>query len=125
MNAAVDVAIVGGGQAGLATSWHLKQTGGDHVVLEAGHVAETWRSRRWDSFCLVTPNWSVTLPGATYAGPDPDGFMPLAELVDYFQAWADTFGAPVQGSSPVSSVGADGEGFVLSVPSGQVDAKTV
>jgi putative flavoprotein involved in K+ transport len=125
MNTSVDVAIIGAGQAGLATSWYLRQANIDHVVLEAGRVAETWRTRRWDSFCLVTPNWSVRLPGAKYAGPDPDGFMPLAELVDYFQAWADSFGAPVQGSSPVSSVGADGEGFVLSVPSGQLDAKTV
>jgi len=52
----VEVAIVGAGQAGLATSWYLKQAGVEHVVLEAGRVAETWRSRRWDSFCLVTPN---------------------------------------------------------------------
>ncbi|HET7339336.1 MAG TPA: NAD(P)-binding domain-containing protein [Candidatus Dormibacteraeota bacterium] len=92
----VKVAIIGAGQAGLATSWYLKQAGVEHVVLEAGRVAETWRTRRWDSFCLVTPNWSVKLPGATYAGPHPDGFMSLTELIDYFQRWADSFHAPIE-----------------------------
>jgi putative flavoprotein involved in K+ transport len=125
MKSTVDVAIIGAGQAGLATSWHLKQAGIDHVVLEAGRVAETWRSRRWDSFCLVTPNWSVQLPGAKYDGPDPDGFMPLAELVDYLQAWADSFGTPVQENSPVTSVETDGGGFVLSLPSGRLKARRV
>ncbi len=104
MTESVDVAIIGGGQAGLATSWYLTQAGVDHVVLEGGNVAETWRTRRWDSFCLVTPNWSVKLPGAAYAGPDPDGFMPLEELIDYIQSWADSFGAPVRGQCTVSSL---------------------
>ena len=72
----MDVAIVGGGQSGLATSWFLKQAGVDHVVLEAGRIAETWRSRRWDSFCLVTPNWSVKLPGGHYPGPAPVALAP-------------------------------------------------
>src|ERR1700694_2384454 len=121
----VDVAIVGAGQAGLATSWYLSQAGVDHVVLEAGRVAETWRSRRWDSFCLVTPNWSVQLPGATYAGPDPDGYMPLAKLVDYVQAWADSFDAPVVASCQVAALEADDGGFVLSLPSGKLEARSV
>jgi putative flavoprotein involved in K+ transport len=88
MTESVDVAVVGGGQAGLATSWHLTQAGVGHVVLEAGRIADTWRNRRWDSFCLVTPNWAVKLPGAVYAGDEPDGFMTLAELIDFFEAWA-------------------------------------
>src|SRR5207302_2943977 len=96
MTSGVDVAIIGAGQAGLATSWFLTRAGVDHVVLDAGRVAETWRTRRWDSFCLVTPNWGVNLPGANYRGPDPNGFMPLTEIVDYFQGWADSFQAPVQ-----------------------------
>jgi putative flavoprotein involved in K+ transport len=125
MKDSVDVAVIGGGQAGLATSWHLSQANVDHVVLEAGRVAETWRTRRWDSFCLVTPNWTVKLPGATYAGPDPDGFMPLAELVGYFQGWAESFDAPVEEKTRVSSVEADGSGFVLSLPSGTLKARRV
>jgi putative flavoprotein involved in K+ transport len=120
-----NVAIVGAGQAGLATSWYLKQLGVDHVVLESGRVAETWRSRRWDSFCLVTPNWSVKLPGAEYAGPDPDGYMTCSELVDYFQRWADGFHAPVEESRPVSSLDADGDGFVLTTSRGNLRARSV
>jgi len=121
----VDVAIIGGGQAGLATSWHLTQAGIDHVVLEAGRVAETWRSRRWDSFCLVTPNWTVQLPGAKYVGPDPDGFMSLAQLVAHFQDWADSFDAPVEGNCAVTSLAADSGGFVISMPSGKLKARRV
>jgi cation diffusion facilitator CzcD-associated flavoprotein CzcO len=125
MNRSVDVAIVGGGQAGLATSWYLTQATVDHVVLESGRVAETWRSRRWDSFCLVTPNWSVQLPGGTYAGLDPDGFMPLAELVGHFESWADSFDAPVVGNTTVTRLEPDDGGFRLSVPSGTIRARTV
>jgi putative flavoprotein involved in K+ transport len=125
LKTSVDVAIIGAGQAGLATSWYLQQANIDHVVLEAGRVAETWRTRRWDSFCLVTPNWSVMLPGATYAGPDPNGFMPLAELVDYFKSWADSFEAPVEEDCRVEAVEADGERFVLSLPSGDLRARRV
>ena len=67
------------------------------MVLEAVRVAETWRSRRWDSFCLVTPNWSVMLPGdGRYAGADPDGFLPRNSLVEHIERWADGFGAPVR-----------------------------
>ena len=124
MKSNVDVAIVGAGQAGLATSWHLKQAGVDHVILEAGRVAETWRSRRWDSFCLVTPNWSVKLPGAK-DGADPDGFMPLAELVAHFQGWADSFHAPVEQNCAVKSLELDGGGFLLSLPSGTLKARRV
>ena len=121
----VEVAIVGAGQAGLATSWFLEQAGVDHVVLEAGRVAETWRSRRWDSFCLVTPNWTVKLPGGEYSGADPDGYMDLAELVDHFQKWADSFHAPVRGGSEVTAVEAEGDRFELSVPGGEIRARSV
>lgn len=64
-----DVVVVGGGQAGLAMSYQLKQSQVPHVVLEAAQVGESWRARRWDSFCLVTPNWTVTLPGAMTMRP--------------------------------------------------------
>ena len=121
----LDVAIIGAGQAGLATSWYLKQAGVDHVIHEAGRVAETWRSRRWDSFCLVTPNWSVALPGAKYAWPDPDGYMNLQELTDYFQRWADSFHAPVRQGCSVETLEADGEKFLLTTPAGNVRARTV
>ena len=122
----VDVAIIGAGQAGLATSWHLRQAGVDHLVLEGGRVGETWRSRRWDSFCLVTPNWSVQLPGAPYKGPDPDGFMPLAELVEHLDEWAASFRAPVHEHTPVLQLEPDaGGGFLLTMPDEKLRARNV
>jgi putative flavoprotein involved in K+ transport len=78
----VDVAVVGAGQAGLATSHSLTRAGIEHVVLERGRVAETWRGR-WDSFRLVIPNWTLQLPDHHYDGPDPDGYMPKADVVAY------------------------------------------
>src|SRR5260370_19118273 len=125
MDSDVNVAIIGAGRAGVATSWYLKQANVDHVALETGRVAETWRSRRWDSFCLVPPNWSVTLPGGKYDGPDPDGYMNLPELVDHFQRWADSFHAPVQGGCSVAALDADGGNFLLTTSSGKIRARTV
>src|SRR6202163_1772195 len=122
MKGSVDVAIIGAGQAGLATSWYLKQANVDHVVLEAGRVAETWRSRRWDSFCLVTPNWSVRLPGAKQV-PDPDGFLPLADLIYYFQSWAGSFDVPVEENCSVTKLEADDGTFLLTTSSGVVKAR--
>jgi len=71
--------VIGAGQAGLAASWWLVNRGVDHVVLERGRVAEKWRSQRWDSFTLLSPNWQTRLPGHAYAGPDPNGFMSGAQ----------------------------------------------
>ena len=75
----VEVAVVGGGQAGLATSHELTLRGVDHVVLERGEIGQTWRDR-WDSFCLVTPNWSVRLPEHPHEGDDPDSYLPRDEI---------------------------------------------
>ena len=125
MTGKVDVAIIGGGQAGLATSWYLTQEGVDHVILEAGRVAETWRSRRWDSFCLVTPNWSVRLPGAAYTGPDPDGFMPLVEIIDHMETWAASFDAPVEEGAHVDSLEKADRGFRIRLGERTLNAKNV
>jgi putative flavoprotein involved in K+ transport len=83
---AVRVAVVGAGQAGLAAGHELRELGVEHVVLERGRIGETWRGR-WDSFCLVTPNWTVQLPGGRYDGPDPDGFMPRDEVVAFLERY--------------------------------------
>jgi putative flavoprotein involved in K+ transport len=77
----VDTIVIGAGQAGLAASFFLTQHGREHVVLERGSVGETWRSQRWDGFCLNTPNWTLQLPGAAYGGDEPDAFAPLADVI--------------------------------------------
>lgn len=120
-----DVAIIGAGQAGLSTSWYLKQLGVDHVVLESGRVAETWRSRRWDSFCLVTPNWSVRLPGGEYMGPEPDGFMAKPELISHFERWTAGFAPPLRGGCTVNAVDAEDGGFRLTTSGGEIRARNV
>lgn len=91
-----DVVIVGGGQAGLSMSYCLKRLGVDHVVLEKHRIGHEWRERRWDSFCLVTPNWQCQLPGFPYRGSDPHGFMLKDEIVRYVEDYAHFFDAPVR-----------------------------
>ena len=73
--------VIGAGQAGLAMSRCLTDRGVSHVVLERGRIGERWRSERWDSLRLLTPNWQSRLPGFRYEGPDPDGYMTMAEVV--------------------------------------------
>ena len=87
--------IIGGGQAGLSASYHLKTRGIEHVVLEKHRIAHAWRDQRWDSFCLVTPNWQCRLPDFPYAGDDPDGYMLKDEIVDYLEAFAESFAPPI------------------------------
>lgn len=103
----IDTIVVGGGQAGLSASWHLKQAGRDHVVLDRGQIGDTWRNR-WDSFCLVTPNQLCQLPGFPYDGDDPDGFMLRDQIVDYVERFAKSFGPPYQGAVEIERVGASG-----------------
>ena len=96
MKEQVQTIVIGAGQAGLATSWHLKQRGLEHIVLERGRVGDTWRSRRWDSFRLLVTNRMCQLPGFGYTGSEPDGFMYRDEVVDFFDAYAASFDAPVR-----------------------------
>ncbi len=88
--------VIGGGQAGLSMSWCLKQRRINHVVFEKNRIGESWRTKRWDSFCLVTPNWQCQLPGFPYAGPDPNGFMVRDEIVGYIESYARSFEPPVR-----------------------------
>lgn len=99
-----DVVIVGGGQAGLAMSRCLSGRAIDHVVLERGRVAERWRSERWDSLSLLTPNWMTRLPGFQYEGPDPDGFMTAPETVVFFERYAASWPAPVETGTAVTAI---------------------
>ena len=97
MSEFIETIIVGGGQAGLAISYYLKQEGRDHLVLErAPAIANAWRNQRWDSFTLVTPNFQVRMPGAEYDGNDPYGFMSLREVVKYFDDYVQRYRLPVR-----------------------------
>jgi putative flavoprotein involved in K+ transport len=106
-----DTVIIGAGQAGLAMSRCLTDRSIDHVVLERGRVAERWRTERWDSLRLLTPNWMSRLPGWSYTGPDHHGFMTAAQVVTYFQDYAHASAAPVEEESAVERLRADGAGF--------------
>ena len=121
----IGTVVIGGGQAGLSVSRGLTQAGVEHAVLERGRVAETWRGR-WDSFCLVTPNWSVQLPGHPYDGDDPDGFMPRDELVAYLERYAAAVEAPVREGVEVSSLRQHPDGgFELQSSAGDIVASNV
>lgn len=98
------VIIVGGGQAGLSVSWGLKARGIDHLVFEQHRVGHAWRDKRWDSFCLVTPNWQCQLPGFPYAGGDPDGFMKKDEVVAYIEGFARAVDPPLREGVRVTRV---------------------
>ncbi|MFN7762963.1 MAG: MSMEG_0569 family flavin-dependent oxidoreductase [Pseudanabaena sp.] len=90
------VVIVGGGQAGLSISYCLKERGLDHIIFEKNQIANAWRSQRWDSFCLVTPNWQCQLPGYPYKGNEPEGFIKKDEIVAYIENYARSFNPPIQ-----------------------------
>ncbi|MFZ4727549.1 MAG: MSMEG_0569 family flavin-dependent oxidoreductase [Pseudanabaena sp.] len=90
------VVIVGGGQAGLSMSYCLKERGLDHIVFEKNQIANAWRSQRWDSFCLVTPNWQCQLPGYPYKGKEPEGFIKKDEIVAYIENYARSFNPPIK-----------------------------
>lgn len=120
-----DVLVIGGGQAGLAMSHCLASRGIDHVVLERGRTAERWRSERWDSLRLLTPNWMSRLPGWRYRGDDPDGYMTMAELARYFDAYASSFAAPLLTHTAVERVTRQGDRFAVRTNTGDWLARAV
>jgi putative flavoprotein involved in K+ transport len=120
-----DVLVIGGGQAGLAMSHCLTGHGIDHVVLERGRTAERWRSERWDSLRLLTPNWMSRLPGWRYRGDDPDGYMTMAELARYFDDYARSFAAPLQTQTAVEHVSPEGDAFAVHTNRGHWLARAV
>ena len=120
-----DVVIIGAGQAGLAMSRCLSDRGIGHIVLERGQVAERWRTARWDSLRLLTPNWQSRLPGFHYDGPDPDGFMSMGEVVHYLERYAESFNAPVESGTRVTRVVATDGGFRITSDRGEWSARAV
>jgi putative flavoprotein involved in K+ transport len=106
------VVVIGAGQSGLAMSRCLADRSIDHVVLERNDVANSWRTERWDSLRLLTPNWQCRLPGAEYDGDDPDGFMTMPEVAGWLTEYAKAISAPVECGTTVTSVlpGSGGDG---------------
>lgn len=128
MNTTVESVVIGGGQAGLATSYHLNQRGREHIVLEqTAQAGNAWRNDRWDSFTLVTPNWSFRLPGAEYQGSAPDGFMPRDEVVARFEQYVECFHLPVRYGVKVTSVeqNAEGHGYLVRTDEASIETRNV
>jgi len=122
----VGTIVIGGGQAGLSVSRLLRKHRREHLVLDRGNVGDTWR-RRWDSFCLVTPNSFCRLPGFPYHGDDPGGFMQRDEIVAYVEKFADSFDPPLRNGVEVFRVGlsANSSRFKIETSQGTFEAENV
>jgi putative flavoprotein involved in K+ transport len=117
------VVVIGAGQAGLSMSRCLHDRGIEHVVLDRGRVGERWRSQRWDSFTLLSPNWQVRLPRHGYGGPEPEGFMTGAQIVAFLEAYARD--APVRTGVEVQTVTPSGHGWRVDTDQGVFGARQV
>jgi putative flavoprotein involved in K+ transport len=117
--------VIGAGHCGLAMSRCLSDRSIDHVVLERREVANSWRTERWDSLRLLTPNWQCRLPGVAYDGDDPDGFMTMPEVVDFITMYAKTIAAPVQTGTTVTSLQRTDDGYRVTTDQGEWQCRTV
>ncbi len=119
------VVIIGAGQAGLAMSHCLTGRGVDHILLEQGTVAHAWRTQRWDSLRLLTPNWMTRLPGFSYRGGDPDGYLTAAGVAHFLDGYRRSFDAPVRHGTRVTEVRRHGSGFVVETDQGSWQCRAV
>ena len=117
--------VVGAGHAGLAVSHCLAARGIDHVVIERGEVAHSWRTERWQSLRLLTPNWQTRVPGLAYDGDDPDGFMTMAEVVAFIERYARLVDPPLETGTTVESLTASGDGYEVVTDRGTWRSPTV
>jgi putative flavoprotein involved in K+ transport len=117
--------VIGAGHAGLAVSACLAERSIDHVVLERGHVANSWRTERWDSLRLLTPNWLSRLPGLVYDGDDADGFMTMNEVIAFVDRYAHEIAAPVQAETTVTSVRRVDAGYAVATDQGEWRCRAV
>ena len=117
--------VVGAGHGGLAFSRCLSDRSIDHVLLERGEVASSWRTERWDSLRLLTPNWQCRLPGHAYDGDDPDGYMTMPEVVEFIAAYAEAIDAPVQTGTTVTSVSQTARGYRVVTDQGEWQCSTI
>ncbi|HEX6301445.1 MAG TPA: NAD(P)-binding domain-containing protein [Acidimicrobiia bacterium] len=121
----IPTVVIGAGHAGLAVSRLLTERDVDHLVLERGEVANTWRHERWDSLRLLTPNWQARLPGFAYSGDDPDGFMTMDEVVAFIDAYASVVDAPLETGVNVSSVRRNDDRYQVAANGRAWDADSV
>ena len=121
----VTTVVVGAGHNGLALSHCLAGYGIDHVILERGEVANSWRTQRWDSLRLLTPNWMTRLPGRAYEGEDPDGYLSAAQFVEFVTSYAATVTAPLVTGTTVTAVRPSGDGFEVRTDQGTWTASAV
>ena len=122
----IDTVIVGGGQAGLAMSYHLGQRGREHVILERRRLAERWRTERWDSLRFQLPNRWLELPGKAYAGTDPEGFVHHSDFLRFIVDYATEIAAPVRTGVEVTSLSrGEDSGYSLETADGQIKARHV
>jgi putative flavoprotein involved in K+ transport len=117
--------VIGAGHAGLAASHFLGEQAIDHVVLERGDVANSWRRERWDSLRLLTPNWQSRLPGHRYGGPDPDGYMTIGQVIEFIDQFAALSRAPVRTDTNVTSVRRTDDGYRVRTDRGEIGCRTV
>ncbi len=117
--------MIGAGQAGLAMSRCLAERSIDHVLLERGEVANSWKTERWDSLRLLTPNWQSRLPGFGYEGDDPDGYRTMPETIDFLDRYARVISAPVRINTTVTSVRTGDAGYVVTTGQGDWRCPTI
>lgn len=120
-----DTIVIGAGHAGLAVSYCLTERSIDHLVIERGEVANSWRHERWDSLTLLTPNWQSRLPGFSYSGDDPDGYMNMREVVEFIDDYARYCQAPVQTGTTVTSLKQNSNGYHVRTDRGEWHCRSV
>jgi len=121
----VEVVVIGAGQAGLSASHELTERGIEHVVLERGELGHTWRTRRWRSFRIVSPNSLNLLPGGEYDGPEPDAFLDTAGLLAYLEGYAASFQAPIRRADVSDVHPAERSGYIVRTDVGEWHADHV
>jgi len=121
----IDTIVIGAGHAGLAASYCLTECSIDHLVVERGEAANSWRNERWDSLTLLTPNWQARLPGFRYSGKDPDGYMSMREVIEFIDAYARNCRLPVQTGTTVTSLKQDRDGYHVMTDRGEWHCRSV
>jgi putative flavoprotein involved in K+ transport len=121
----IDTIVIGAGHAGLAASFCLSEHSIDHLVIERGEVANSWRSERWDSLTLLTPNWQSRLPGFSYTGEDPNGFMTMQEVVSFIDDYSRHSKAPLQTNTAVTALRKTDDGYQVVTDRGEYYCRSV